>query len=53
MTSKSIQISGDIHAILRLRKERTGVPIVRQIAQLVEGVRYEQVKEVVKGVNGS
>jgi len=47
MPSKAIAIPMDVYEVLRLRKKRTGIAITRQIAQLVEGVRYEQAKEAV------
>lgn len=45
MPSKAIAIPMDVYEVLRMRKKRTGISISGQIAQLVEGVRYEQARE--------
>jgi len=38
-----IVVSKDVHAILKLRKMRTGVPISRQVELMLSGVRDEVV----------
>jgi len=39
--TRMVAVSSDVYEVLKMRKQRTGVPVTKQIEHLVSGVKLD------------